>query len=91
MRLAVLLTVAAIGCGTSGAMSPLVEAGPSDAATVYCSSQCGKADAGVDGAIQCSPGEICGQTGGVSGFICCNAEAGACSPGNPAPNTPGCQ
>jgi hypothetical protein len=81
MRLILAMLVA--GCGTSGA-SPAADAG--SAPVVYCSTLCGTVDAGADGSSPCPAGDICGQTGGIPGFICCNPEASAdCNPGQPGP------
>lgn len=87
MRFALLIVAVTVGCGSSRAATA-VDAGPPeggapDAAIVYCSSNCGTVDAGTDGSYPCLANDICGQTGGVSGFICCNPST--CSPGNPGP------
>jgi hypothetical protein len=84
MRVTILAMLAA-GCGTN-ATAPSTDSGAPDAPIVFCSEMCGTVDAGADGAFPCDPGQICGQTGGVSGFICCTqSDSSICSPGFPGP------
>jgi hypothetical protein len=91
------LFVFVLGCGGSmptaspDAGAPeggMIEAGEPDAARQWCSTSCGRVDGGTNGGIECSAGQICGETGGVSGFICCTpGPQSICSPGYPAPGS----
>ena len=59
------------------------EAGP----IVYCSDRCGTVS-GPDAGSSCNPGQICGQSGGVVGFGCCDpAGPSICMPGYPGPGS----
>ena len=58
-----------LACGARTELGA-VDAG-SAAAPVYCSFKCGNADAGTIGAVQCAPNQICGNTGGDAGNVCC--------------------
>jgi hypothetical protein len=84
-----ILAMLAMGCGTNGVSSTeggTPDEGAPDVPIVYCSRQCGTVDASTDGAFPCETGDICGQSGGVAGFFCCNqATFAVCSPGFPGP------
>jgi hypothetical protein len=83
------------GCGGGTAAAPPVDGGHGidavnersvvDAQGLggYCSATCGPVSGPDDGVFKCPAGEMCGQTGGVSGFVCCNP-AGICMSGSPA-------
>ncbi len=74
--------------GTDAAITH--DSGP-DAPIAYCSFSCGPVEAGTDGAVACSPGEICGEDGTIVGFGCCvENDAGTCYVGYPGPGTVPC-
>jgi hypothetical protein len=67
---------------------------PPDGPPVYCSSMCGlepSLDVPEVGPIDvCDPGEFCGNTGGVAGYICCPAGARVCNPSTGQQHGYGC-
>ncbi len=93
-----LLAIASIGCGGTESVTDSdasIDAGL-DAALVpdgplaFCSLWCGEIHAayvpdGAGSTQQCAPGEICGESGGVAGFGCCDPvkRPMTCRPGGP--------
>jgi hypothetical protein len=56
----------------------------------WCSTLCGAVDGAADAAFLCPVGQVCGQTGGVQGFRCCElGPLSVCMRGFPAPGS-GC-
>jgi hypothetical protein len=66
---------------------------PPDGPPVYCSSMCGlepAPDVPEVGPIDvCGPGEFCGNTGGIAGYICCTPER-VCTPSTGQQHGYGC-
>jgi len=70
IRQILVLLVFAAACGARTELDAMDASTPNE--PVYCSFKCGNADASTAGAVQCAAGQICGNTGGVAGNLCCD-------------------